>query len=129
MKIEGYHHIGLFTTNAERSLKFYTEGLGGKMTFSFPISGEPDKLIYLVDIGGGAVVEIVPRGEEKAEERARFAHICLLTDDVQAAFDAALKAGAAVRSEPADIQLGTMSATNAFVYGPDGEVVEFFKVR
>ncbi|MCL2538888.1 MAG: VOC family protein [Oscillospiraceae bacterium] len=129
MKINGFHHIGLFVIDAERSLEFYTDGLGGKEVFSFPISTDPDKTIYLVDIGDGAVVEIIPRGEEQSEERARWAHICLLTDDVSEAYDRALKAGATSRSAPNDVQLGTMQATNAFVYGPDQEVIEFFKVR
>ena len=129
MQINGYHHIGLFVTDAELSLKFYTDGLGGKETFSFPFPADASKKIYLVDVGGGAVIEIVPRGEESPEERARWAHVCFLTDDVRAASDKAIAAGAAVRSEPADVKLGTMNATNAFVYGPDGEVIEFFKVN
>lgn len=129
MNFNGYHHIGLFVTDTKRSLRFYVDGLGGKETFSFPMPGASgDNTIYLVDLGGGAVIEIIPRGEEQAEERARWAHICLLTDDVQAAYDLAIKAGAVSRSEPKEAMLGTMKAVNAFVYGPDGEVVEFFKV-
>lgn len=124
-----YHHIGLFTADAARSLKFYTEGLGGRETFRFPLPGDATKTIYLVELGEGAVVEIIPRGVEESESNARWAHICLKTDDVQAAFDLALKAGATVRSEPADVMLGDMPATNAFIYGPDGEVIEFFKER
>lgn len=128
MSFNGFHHIGLFVTDTERSLKFYVDGLGGKETFSFPMGNE-GKNIYLVDLGGSAVIEIIPRGEEQAEERARWAHICLLTEDVGAAYDMALKAGAVSRSEPHDATLGTMEVSNAFVYGPDNEVIEFFKVK
>ena len=51
MQFNGFHHIGLIVDDAERSLKFYTEGLGGKVTFSFPMGGS-GKEIYLEDLGG-----------------------------------------------------------------------------
>ena len=126
MNFKGYHHIGLMSKDAEKSLKFYTEGLGGTAVFSFPHS---DKTIYLVDMGGNAVVEILPMAEEGDENNARWAHIALCTDDARAAFDAAIKAGAIVRSAPKDMSLGEMDVTIAFVYGPDKEVIEFFQVR
>jgi lactoylglutathione lyase len=128
MVFQGYHHIGLVVDDADRSFKFYTEGLGGKLTFSFPMGGA-GKTIYLVDLGGNAVVEIIPRGNEGPESSARWAHIAVATDDARAAYDLAIKAGAATQSEPQDMMLGTMSVCNAFVYGPDGEVIEFFQVK
>lgn len=128
MKFNGYHHIGLITGDAEKSLKFYTEGLGGKITFSFPM-GDTGKTIYLVDLGGNAVVEIIPRGCGKDEANAHWAHIAVATDDARAAYALALKAGAVTQSEPRDALLGTMAVCNAFVTGPDGEVIEFFQVK
>ncbi|MFV0401327.1 MAG: VOC family protein [Oscillospiraceae bacterium] len=128
MKITGYHHIGLWTADIEKSLKFYTEGLGGTCVFQFPMSdtGEP---IYLVDLGGGAVVELIPRGEGREEVDAHWHHIALATDDARAAHQRALDAGATVRNEPSDCMLGTMAVCNSFVYGPDNEVIEFFQVK
>ena len=90
MKFDGYHHIGLIVKDADKSLKFYTEGLGGEVTFSFPM-GDTGKTIYLVDLGGHAVVEIIPRGDGDAESNAHWAHIALATDDTRAAY--ALGAG------------------------------------
>ena len=124
----GYHHIGLVVDDAERSLKFYTDGLGGKVAFSFPM-GDSGKTIYLVDLGENAVVEIVPRGQNGAEANARWAHIALSTDDARKAYELALKAGAVSQSEPKEIALGTMPACNAFVKGPDGETIELFQVN
>lgn len=128
MRFNGYHHIGLMTSNIERSLKFYTEGLGGEVIFSFPMPANKEKVIYLVDLGGNAVVELIPNGVEDAEINAKFAHICLATDDVPEAFNAAIAAGARVRSEPTQGFLGTMERVGAFVFGPDDEVIEFFHV-
>ena len=128
MKFNGYHHIGLFAKNPDKSLKFYTEGLGGEVTFSFPM-GDTGKTIYLVDLGGNAVVEIIPRGNGEAESNAHWAHVAVVTDDARAAYAQALKAGALKQSEPQDCLLGTMAVCNAFVTGPDGEVIEFFQVK
>lgn len=124
---KGFHHIGLIVNDAERSLAFYTDGLGGKLVHSFPM-GDSGKTIYLVDLGENAVVEIIPRGYDNDESNARWGHICLNTDDVQAAYDMALKAGAVSKGEPQQVKLGTMDAINVFVDGIDGESIEFFKV-
>jgi catechol 2,3-dioxygenase-like lactoylglutathione lyase family enzyme len=128
MKFNGYHHIGLAVKDVEQSLRFYTDGLGGAVTFSFPMSNT-GKTIYLVDLGGNAIVEIIPRGNGAAETNAHWAHIALATANARAAYELALKAGALPQSEPRDILLGTMAVCNAFVTGPDGEVIEFFQVK
>ncbi|MDR1570409.1 MAG: VOC family protein [Oscillospiraceae bacterium] len=128
MPFNGYHHIGLYVKDGGESLRFYTEGLGGKITFSFPMSGS-DKTIYLVDLGGGAVVEIIPRGGEEAESNPRWVHVAVATDDARAAYQLAIDAGAKAQSAPTDAMLGTMAVCNAFVKGPDGETIEFFQVK
>lgn len=127
MQFNGFHHAGLMVKDVQKSLDFYTGGLGGKMVHSFPMSGT-DKTIYLVDLGGNAVVELIPRGNGEEEANAHWAHAAIRTDDARAAYDRALKAGAKSRNEPNDAELGTMSVCTAFVYGPDGEVIEFFQV-
>ena len=128
MAITGYHHIGLFVADMDKSYRFYVEGLGAKEIFSFPVPDMPEKTIYLVDLGGGAVIELIPRGEGKEEQNAHWAHIALETDDCEAAYALAIKAGAEERQAPNHSYLGTMEKNNAFVYGPDREVIEFFQV-
>lgn len=128
MNVHGYHHIGLKVKDIDKSLRFYTEGLGGKVTHSFPM-GDSGKTIYLVDLGGNAVVELIPGGFEELETNARWAHIALATTDAAADHAQALAAGAKQRSGPTACMLGTMAAVNAFVTGPDDEVIEFFEVR
>jgi catechol 2,3-dioxygenase-like lactoylglutathione lyase family enzyme len=127
MAFHGIHHIGLPVTDMDRSLRFYTEGLGGKVVHSFPMGG--GALIYLVDLGENAVVELIPNGSNKEEVGARWAHVAVATTDARGAFDLAIKAGAVCRSDPQDVNLGTMPVCNAFVFGPDREVIEFFQVK
>jgi lactoylglutathione lyase len=127
MQFSGYHHTGLYAKDAEKSLDFYTKGLGGKVAFSFPMAGS-DKTIYLVDLGGNAVIEIIPKGNGEEETNVHWAHIAIRTDDAKAAYEMAIKAGAVCRIGPKEVKLGTMSVCHAFVYGPDREVLEFFQV-
>ena len=128
MICNGFHHIGLIVNDIEKSYEFYTKGLGGKETFSFPMSGS-DKRIYLIDLGNNAVVELIPRGHTQEEVCARWAHIAVNCEDTRAAYDVAIKAGAKERIAPQDVMLGTMAVCNAFVFGPDGEQIEFFQVK
>ena len=127
MQFNGIHHIGLLVKDAQKSLDFYTRGLGGKVVFSFPMANS-DKTINLVDLGGNAVVELIPRGNGEEESNAHWAHLAVRTDDARAAYERAVKAGAVSRSEPAENKLGTMTVINPFVYGPDREVIEFFQI-
>jgi len=126
MRFNGFHHIGLIVNDVEKSFKFYTEGLGGKLTFQFPMddSGKP---VYLVDLGGNAVVELIPKGNEGEESNARWAHIAVNTDDAEAAYAAALAAGAKPQGGSHESLLGTRKVLNPFVMGPDGELIEFFQ--
>ena len=127
MKINGFHHIGLIAKDAQKSLDFYAK-LGGKVVHSFPM-GDSGKTISLIDMGGNAVVEIIPKGEGTEEKDPHWAHIALRTDNAREAYDLAIKAGAVTRSEPKDNNLGGMATTTAFVLGPDREVIEFFQVH
>ena len=127
MQFNGIHHVGLLVQDPEKSLEFYTNGLGGKVIFSFPMSGS-DKIINLVDLGNNAVVELIPRGNGEEEVNAHWAHLALRTDDAKTAYDRAIKAGAVSRSEPKENNLGTMKIMNPFVYGPDKEIIEFFQI-
>jgi lactoylglutathione lyase len=127
MQINGYHHIGLFAKDAQKSLDFYTKGLGGKVLHSWAMS-EAGEMIYLVDLGNNAVIEIIPRGNGEEEVNAHWAHLAVRTDDSRAAYDMAIKAGAVCRSEPKEVSLGTMKVCISFVYGPDREILEFFQI-
>lgn len=126
---KGFHHIGLAVSNTERSVAFYT-AIGGKVTCKFPFG---DAMIYMIDLGGGAVLEIIPfLKDDSAQQSPRFAHIALECDDVPAAFKRLVDAGAKVKSEPGDLILAAeppINACNAFLIGPDGEDIELFCVK
>ena len=58
-----FHHIALQTSNFEKSLKFYTEGLGFEVFRTFTAS--TGKKVALIDIGEGSYFELFSDGEVK----------------------------------------------------------------
>ena len=127
MKIEGCHHIGLCVTDMEKSRDFYTKGLGGEVAWQFPMAAS-GKVIYLISLGGDTLIELLPKGNGEEEVNARWAHLALKTDDTRSAYNQALAAGAKAHTEPQDKVLGAVPVCNAFVKGPDDELIEFFQL-
>jgi len=124
----GSHHIALFSANFDASVKFYTEGLGMR-----PVAfwGEDTKRAALLDIGDGSHVEIFANGTAQPQQNERFVHFAIRTTDPDAAFAAAIAAGAREKMPPTTLAIPAeppMPVRIAFVFGPDDEVVEFFQV-
>lgn len=128
----GFTHICLFVSDWEKSHRFYCEGLGMKETAAW---GEPGSRACMLDLGDGNNIEMFEaksaHGEHGPWEAGTWGHLALRTDDVEGAFEAAIKAGAREKSAPNKVALNTVPPTPlhvAFVYGPDGEEIEFFHV-
>lgn len=124
--IKAVHHIGVFTADMERSLRFYRDALGGEIVHSFDIPGGTIRMVGL----GEAVVELVPMPASSAAgaPAAGLAHFALTVDDTRAAYEAALAAGAKPgMMTPTELPLGTKTAVLAYVIGPDGETIEFYQ--
>ena len=128
----GVHHIALGVSDLERSLKFYTDGLGFSLVRSWQ-SGE--RTIAMVDIGDGSCLEIFSDccGTTPTDKTVgTFFHLALRVNDSAAAFGRALEHGASAKMEPSMVELASqpsLPAVISFVYGPDGEQIEFFETR
>jgi catechol 2,3-dioxygenase-like lactoylglutathione lyase family enzyme len=125
MEFQGFHHVGVYIKDEEKSLRFYRDSLGGKLVHSFPI-GE-GRTNYLIDLGGGAIVELVPVGAGMADVQIGWAHIALRCADTRAAFELAVSVGAEVWMPPTEMNLGGIVMLLAYVYGPDHEIIEFYQ--
>ena len=123
-----FHHVALRTNCLERSLKFY-RALGLKEIVRW---GEGESEIVMLDIGDGGRLELFAyRGVDYPAE-GRWQHFAIAVDDVPAAYELATSLGAPSITAPKTVPLNDarpapMTIEVAFVEGPDGEQVEFFK--
>lgn len=123
----GFHHMSLYASDFDKSLAFYQK-LG--MTV-YTAWGEGDSRIALLDTGDGSLLELFAKpGCEMASE-GRWQHFALRVENVQGALDTALAAGATLHTPVKIMDLNShprkITIQIAFVYGPDGEVIEFIK--
>ena len=125
--ITGFHHIGLKCSNIEKSLAMY-KALGLKEVMRW---GEDEKLVVMLDIGDGGRIEMFANGSDEFSANGKWIHFALKVTDVDAAYHHALGIGFTSRMEPTILPLATKPEPTpvhiAFVYGPDGEQIEFFK--
>ncbi len=121
-----FHHVALRSNCFDKSYAFYTS-LGFKNVLEW---GEAGSRAVMLDIGDGGCFEMF-EGELKGEQSdPRYFHLAVFAEDVDAAYELALRSGGTTKFAP---YCTTIRAKNpvdiriAFVYGPSGEEVEFFK--
>lgn len=123
----GFHHIGLKASDFDKSIAFYT-ALGLKEVIRW---GEGEKTIAMLDIGDGGRIELFANGGDDFAECGKWVHFAMCVSDVQKAYDTAIAAGATPHILPKIVPLDSVpdkiSINVAFVKGPDGEQIEFFK--
>jgi glyoxylase I family protein len=126
--IKGIHHVSIRTTDFERSVAFYTGGLGMSVVLRW---GEGDGRAVMLDAGNGNYVELFAGGQTDSTPDARLLHLALRTNDVDEALAAAVRAGAVTTVEPEDVVIpgnpAEAAVRIAFCTGPDNEVIEFIQ--
>lgn len=129
----GFHHIALSASDFEKSLKFYTEGLGYTVYRSWET--ETGRKIAMLDFGNGTLLELFSDGKREnvpEEPAGSYFHLALKTSDTKAAFESALKAGGTVHKAPSECVIPScpeIKAVIGFVKGPDGELIELFEQK
>jgi len=123
----GSHHIAVVSADFDKSLRFYTGGLGMKQIAFW---GEGTGRAVLLDIGDGSHMELFAKGTAKAQENERFVHFAIRTSDADTAFGNAIAAGAREKMPPTTLNIPSdppLPVRIAFVFGPDNEELEFFQ--
>lgn len=129
----GIHHIALHASDFEKSYRFYTEGLGFQEYRRWKAGN--GRTIALLEIANGVCVELFSDGEKRTcfdEQAGLYVHLALDVTDTRKAFARAIAYGATEKMAPKDMALPSeppIEASISFVYGPDGEQIEFFEVR
>lgn len=123
------HHIALFAEDFEATIVFY-EKLG---FVKYTGWGNPEKRIQLMDMGNGSYLEIFSADPDTTRTGGRYLHLALGVEDVDAAYNAALAAGAVSKMAPKVVAVESspkrITINCAFVYGLNGEVLEFFREK
>lgn len=138
--ITGIHHFALTVSDMDRSLAFYT-GLFGLEVASdreverdyveqiTAVPGAHQRLVHLS--GYGQRLELLeykaPRGELRARplQDAGSAHVCFITDDLDAEVTRLHAAGVTFRSLPVVTTSGpNRGGRGIYIEDPDGNAVE-----
>ncbi len=125
----GYAHIAIAAKDFERSLAFY-QALGLKIYTRW---GEGASRIALLDMGDGTLVELFAKPDLAGSgEGSPYLHFAFAAQNVDEAYRIAVEAGATPLKPPAEMPLDSnplrMTLRVAFVKGPSGEELEFFKM-
>lgn len=126
--IKGFHHVAMRAKNFQKSMSFYTEGLGLKRVYGW---GSGNDEAALLDLGDGNYLELFAGGDDDglAYPDGAFLHLALRSDDVEGAISKAVAAGAVVTVEPNTVTIKgdrPLDFHIAFCKGPNGEILEFF---
>ena len=123
----GFHHIALKVKDFQKSVAMY-RALGMEEIVRW---GEGKSEIVMLDIGDGGRIELFANGGDEYAVNGKWQHFAMRVDDVDHAYAVALAAGflpkIAPKVVPLDSRPDKMAINIAFVIGPDGEEVEFFK--
>ena len=123
----GFHHIGLKCADLKKSEEFYRAiGLTEVVRW-----GEGEKEIVMYDLGDGGRIELFANGGDDFSPNGKWIHFAIAVDDVTEAYNKALSVGAVSSVAPKVVALDSkpekITINVAFVKGPDGEELEFFK--
>lgn len=136
----GLHHAAVQTNDWNRTLEFYEKGLGFSVMMVWSGAGDFPRGGY-IDSGDGTCLEIIehpgyvppPLPTESEVSRQPITHICLRTTRFDAAFENAVKFGAAVVLKPIAFPLHTTTGQGVWplrlcmLGGPSGEVIELLE--
>jgi catechol 2,3-dioxygenase-like lactoylglutathione lyase family enzyme len=138
--IVGIHHTALTVSDIDRSLAFYRDLFGlavqsdreVERDYVEQITGVPGAHQRLVHLCGyGQRIELIeykaPRGEPRARrlQDAGSAHICFISDDLDAEVERLQAAGVSFRSLPVTTTSGpNTGGRGIYVEDPDGNACE-----
>jgi lactoylglutathione lyase len=121
-------HTMLRVGDLQRSIRFYTEGLGMKLLRT---TDRPEQKYSLAFVGYDsedhtAVLELTYNyGVERYDMGSAYGHVAIGVPDVKDACDRVRASGGRVTREPGPVKGG--SSVIAFVEDPDGYKIEFIE--
>lgn len=141
--VKGIAHVAIQAENFEALVAFYTNALEFTEVYRWSLPQHGIEMAAMLKSSDGVTMielfdnkaDIAGQGRKRAagEEIVKGAllHLALNVDDVQAAYDTALRHGATQCIAPSTFALGKPGkiVSNALVYSPNGEVLEFLSTN
>ena len=121
-------HAAIWVSDIERTLEFYVGALGLEKTNEF-VGGDGVRNVYVAGDGAAEIqFKHTPDHDLGAASTARFDHLALEVDDVDAAVERLLD------ETDTDLRRGPLDSTGAgarvaFITDPDDHVVELVEPR
>lgn len=121
----GFHHMALRVRDYDKSLAFYTQGLGFRLAHSW---GDGPGRIALLDLGDGNYLELFASADGwEAQGGNQFFHLALRSVDVDGDIARVRALGCPITIEPKSVEVNGKTIRVGFFLGPDGETWEFFQ--
>lgn len=118
-------HTCLNVVDMDRSIGFYTEQLGLKLTSRREVKQNNAEIAFLKDENDSAIELTHWRDKKTLTEGDNFDHIAFAVDDVAAEIERLKKRGVAIAMEPFSLQ--GSSTKIAFIKDPDGNWLELIQ--
>lgn len=128
MNIKGIAHVSYKTSDMEKALKFYRDGLGFKEKFSLNDKQGRPWLIYL-EIVSGQFIEIFYdydrlQNEQKKDKKIGYLHLSIEVNDIRKMKEDLINKGITLDS---DIGMEADHTYQLWVSDPDGNRIEFME--
>ena len=128
------HHVALRARDFERSVRFYTEGLGLGKPYLWNAPPFVSRAAF-IPTGEGGWIEIFATEPDAdapvaGEQQGGMAHLALAYEDPHAAFERAVAAGGQPIEAPTTRTLHgdpPIEATLGWLLGPDNELIEIYR--
>jgi lactoylglutathione lyase len=120
-------HTCLNVSNIDRSIGFYTEQLGLKLTGRREVKQNNAEIAFLKDESGAAIELTHWRDKKSLTDGDNFDHIAFGVDDVASAVERLRERGVEIAMEPFSLQ--DSSSRIAFIRDPDGNWLELIETR
>ena len=120
-----FHHIALKVKDFDATVQFLMDVLDVKVRAKW---GSPEAPIAMLKMDDGGILEVFGGGTDADEVNARYFHLAVNVEDVDAMYEKALAAGATSHMAPADARINEdLGLRIAFVVIPGGAILEFLK--
>lgn len=130
LKNKGIHHVCLRVPNLEETRDFYINAFDAEVVCEWGHDEDNDHA-FIMDLGVGDFLEIF--GDHRDTwTTGCWQHVAVWTDDIDASYERALKAGGKEHARPAVSHIPTRDGSlvhmkYAFVIAPGGETVELIQ--